>query len=196
MADLGSTCQAAHAIQPHSHLSFLHDIGASGRRCSACQIMALLLHTCPLQYMTGSSMSKQPMYQKRIHCVLQKRTCGPLIGGAEEDEVKGSAQSAAGLPAAHILSAITFVVIKIICLCSLPGTAAAIRVVATIHIHTASDKHCTQLTLGASVHWHANCLPAVSCHRTMWRTLNHDKTLSVSASTQQNVHCFEKLFRT
>ena len=95
------------------------------------------------------------MHQQRVYYVLQKRTCGPLIGGAEE-EVQGSVEPAGGLPAAHILSPIVFVVIKVICICSLPGTAAAIRVAAAVHIHTASDKHCTQLTLAASVPWRAN----------------------------------------
>lgn len=81
--------------------------------------------TCPLQFMSGSKASNQPIHQQRVYCVLQKRTCGPLIGGAEEEEVKGSAEPATGLPAAHIFNAVMFIIIKTICLCSLSGTAAA-----------------------------------------------------------------------
>ncbi len=123
--------------------------------------MAKSCSTCPLQCVSSSDASHQRMHQQRVYCVLQKRPCGPLIDGVEEDEVKGSAQPATGLPAAHISSAVMFGVIKVICICSLPGTAAAIRVAAAVHIHTASDKQRTQLTFAASVPWRANCLPAV-----------------------------------
>lgn len=63
------------------------------------------------------------MHQQRVCCVLQNRTCGLLIGGAEE-EMKQPAEPATGLPAAHTSRAVMFVVIMVICLRSVPGIAA------------------------------------------------------------------------
>ncbi len=135
-------------------------------------------HGCALAHMSSAIyvrfMSFTPAYAptEGLLC-LQKRTCGPLIGGAEEEEVKGSAELATGLSAAHTLSAVLFVV-KVICLCSMPGTAAATSRLMQ-HGATAfgsqplysTHKHCTQFALAVSLPWHVNQLPAVSRHRIM-----------------------------